>query len=452
MISMRRGSPRRCQPFLAAAFSRRDMLVGALAGAVLLKGSSANAQPAKEAPVLGSTILGPVLSQPGWSKWIEAGEIAPLYEGEIELLKSIAATPVFDAAAEARAKQIVALARMLRPDAEAAYVAAFLTFAGLQSTVAFRQWHEASYVKHAERSAYPSGDDPYIWGRNQISAPAAWANAEIGYAVERLGLSGVLIRSFSKDTGVRTPDSVMEDYLFAHYRIVCTRLDGNEKTAAEGSRLAQMMFTRKDITGLLNVVSRSYTHPHDLGLMHSTVANKDISLCKYVTDFEPDFKVLLYGIGKELDAWIGRNYREQGVAWGLTSGVRPLSRTSVRAGNLSGNPRNSTHGRGVAADIVLAGPGAYQLVESGRKAWSDALWKTALSGFAAKYGLRHLGPSINDWPHIDIDPIEGLRSSGVKQLDRWRRVIAQEAASRPIAQFPPRLVQEPREVRPPRKQ
>ena len=186
--------------------------------------------------------------------------------------------------------------------------------------------------------------------------------------------------------------------------------------------------------------------------MHSTVANKDISLCKYVTDFEPDFKVLLSGIGKELDAWIGRNYREQGVAWGLTSGVRPLSRTSVRAGNLSGNPRNSTHGRGVAADIVLAGPGAYQLVESGRKAWSDALWKTALSGFAAKYGLRHLGPSINDWPHIDIDPIEGLRSSGVKQLDRWRRVIAQEAASRPIAQFPPRLVQEPREVRPPRKQ
>src|SRR5262245_2492170 len=133
MISMRRGSPRRCQPSVAAAFSRRDMFVGtvgALAEAVLLRGSSAVAQPAKEAPVLGSAVLGPVLSQPGWSKWIEAGGIAPLYEGEIELLKSIAAAPVFDAAAEARAKQIVALARMLRPDAEAAYVTAFLTFAG----------------------------------------------------------------------------------------------------------------------------------------------------------------------------------------------------------------------------------------------------------------------------------------------------------------------------------
>jgi hypothetical protein len=393
-----------------------------------------------------------VLSQPGWSKWIGVGEIAPLYEGEVALLKSISTTPVFDAAAEARAKQIVARAQMLRPDPEAAYVAAFLTFAGLQSTAAFRPWHDASYVKYAGRNAYPSGDDPYIWGRDQIPASAAWANAEIGYAVERLCLSGVSIHSFSKDTGVRTPDSVLEDYLFAHYRVVCARLDGDERTAAEGSRLAQMMFTRKDITGLLNVVSRGYTHPYDNGLMHSALANKDISLCKYVTDFEPDFKILLYGIGKELDAWVGTHYREQGVAWGLMSGVRPLSRTSVRAGNLSGNPRNSTHGRGVAADIVLAGPGAYQLVEAGRKAWSDALWKGALSGLAAKYGLRHLGPSINDWPHIDIDPIEGLRSGGVNQLDRWRRVIAQEAASRPIAQFPPRLIQEPREVRPPRKQ
>jgi hypothetical protein len=439
----------------SGGLSRRDMLAataGALAEAVLLKCSSADAQPPEEAHALGRATLGPVLSQPGWSKWIEAGEIAPLYQGEIALLKSITGTAVFDAAAEASARQIVARARMLRPDAEAAYVSAFLTFAGLQHTQVFRQWHEATYVKHAGRSAHPSGDDPYIWGKNQIPASAAWANVEIGYAVERLGLSGMSIHSFSKDTGGRTPDSVLEDYLFAHYRVVCSRLDGNEKNPAEGTRLAQIMFARKDITGFLNVLSRGYTHPSDNALMHSTIANKDVSLCKYVTDFEPDFKILLYGIGKELDTWVARSYRKQDVAWGLMSGVRPLSRTSVRAGNLSGNPRNSTHARGVAADVILAGPGAYQVVEAGRKAWSEALWKTALSGLAAKYGLRHLGPSIDDWPHIDIDPMKGLRESGVAQLRRWRQTIAREAASRPSAQSPPQLLQEPRGVRPPRKQ
>ena len=54
----------------------------------------------------------------------------------------------------------------------------------------------------------------------------------------------------------------MEDYLFAHYRIVAARLDGNENNPAEGSRLAQIMFARKDITGMLNVVSRGYINPN----------------------------------------------------------------------------------------------------------------------------------------------------------------------------------------------
>jgi hypothetical protein len=431
-----------------SGISRRRMLsraAGALAGTVLPGTAPASAQPA-QAAALGGVTLAPVLSQPGWRKWIEAGEIAPLREGEIALLRSIPATTVSADAAEARAGQIAAQVQALRPDAEAA----FLTFAGLQSTQAFRRSHEAAYAKYTGKSAYPSGDDPYIWGRGRIPAPAAWANVEIGYAVERLGLSGVAIHSFAKDAAALTSDSMLEDYLFAHYRLVHVRLDGNEKNPAEGSRLAQIMFGRKDITGLLNVVSRSYTHPAESALMHSPVASKDISLRTYVTDFEPDFKVLLYGIGKELDAWVAGNYREPGVAWGLVSGVRPLSRTSVRIGNLSGNPRNSTHGRGAAADIVLAGPGAYQVVETGRKAWSEALWRTALGRLAAKYGLRHLGPSINDWPHIDIDPQEGLGRGGIAQLKRWREAIAKEAAARAQPQSPPQLLQEPRLARPPR--
>jgi hypothetical protein len=155
--------------------------------------------------------------------------------------------------------------------------------------------------------------------------------------------------------------------------------------------------------------------------------------------------VLLYGIGKELDAWILKNYAD-GSSWGLISGVRPLSRTSVRRGNLAGNPHNSTHGRGVAADIILAGPGAYQLVEAGRKAWSEALWGTALSGISAKYGLRHLGPSLNDWPHIDIDPRQGLRSGTIAQLDQWKQVIAHEAEERSDIQRVPKLIQEPQQI------
>jgi hypothetical protein len=422
------------------------VLVGAasvFADAVLASsGLSAQAQ----SPALGAQTFDPILSQPGWDKWIKNGQISPLYAGEITLLKSISATPVFGDTAEARVLEIETQVRAMRPDAAPAYVAAFLAFAGLQNTNVFRQWHQASYEKFRGKSEYPSGDDPYIWGKARISASAAWANVEIGHAVERLELSGVHIKSFSKDTGAQTADSVMEDYLFAHYQAVSARLDGNENNPAEGARLAQMMFARKDITGMLNVVSRSYANPSENALMHSNVANKDMSLSKYVTDFDPVFKVLLYGIGRELDAWIAANPRGERATWGLASGVRPLSRTSVRLGNLSGNPRNSTHGRGVAADVILAGAGAYQVFEVGRKAWSDALWKTALSGLAAKYGLRHLGPPINDWPHIDIDPNEGLRSGGAAQLRRWREAIAQEAARRPNAQAAPQLVIEPREV------
>jgi hypothetical protein len=406
----------------------------------------ANAQVAGQAPALGKQILGPVLSQPGWSKWIEEGQIAPLYEGEIALLNAIAATPPHGSISEAKALQVESHVRALRPDAAPAYVAAFLVFAGLQGTTACRQWHQASYAKYAHKSEYPSGDDPYIWGRDRIAASAAWANVEIGYAVERLELSGVPILSFSNETGARTSSGVIEDYLFEHYRVVAARVDGNERNPAEGSRLAQMMFARKDIAGFLNVISRGYTHPSENALLHSVVANKDVSLCSYVTDFEPDFKVLLYGVGKELDAWMTKNYPERGVNWGLVSGVRPLSRTSVRVGNLAGNPRNSTHGRGVAADIILAGPGAYQLIEAGRKAWSEALWKAALSGISAKYGLRHLGPSLNDWPHIDIDPREGLRGGGIAQLGRWRQAIAKEAEERPVTQLLPQLIREPQEI------
>ena len=234
------------------------------------------------------------------------GSDRPLYEGEIALLNAIAATPPHGSISEAKALQVASHVRALRPDAAPAYVAAFLVFAGLQGTTACRQWHQASYTKYAHKSEYPSGDDPYIWGRDRIASSAAWANVEIGYAVERLELSGVPIQSFSKETGARTSSSVLEDYLFEHYRVVAARLDGNESKPAEGSRLAQLMFARKDITGLLNVVSRGYTHPSENALLHSAVTNKDISLCNYVTDFEPNYKVLLYGIGKELDAWITR--------------------------------------------------------------------------------------------------------------------------------------------------
>ena len=428
------------------------MLVGTgsvLAGAALdALWSPVAAQPAGQAPALGTQVLGPVLSQPGWNKWIQNGQVAPLYEGEIALLKAIPAAPVFGNAAEARARQIAAHVRSMQPNAEPAYVAAFLTFAGLQNSAPFREWHEGAYEKYKGKTEYPSGDDPYIWGRDRIPIAAAWANVEIGRAVERLQLSGVHIHSFSRDTGARTADGVMEDYLFAHYRVICARLDGNESNPAEGARLAQIMFGRKDITGMLNVVSRGYANPTDTALMHSKVANKDISLIKYVTDFQGDYKILLYGIGKELDGWIASNYPGQDVAWGLASGVRPLSRTSVRIGNLSGDPRNSTHGRGEATDVILAGPGAYQVVEIGRKAWSDKLWRTALSRLAARYGLRHLGPSINDWPHIDIDPSEGLGDNGTAQLRRWRRTIALEAARRQGAPAEPRLLMEPREVTP----
>ena len=428
------------------------MLVGTasvLAGAALdALWSPAAAQSAGQAPALGAQVLGPVLSQPGWNKWIQNGQVAPLYDGEIALLKAIPAAPVFGNAAEARARQIAAHVRTMQPNAEPAYVAAFLTFAGLQNSAPFREWHERAYEKYKGKTEYPSGDDPYIWGRDRIPIAAAWANVEIGRAVERLQLSGVHIHSFSRDTGARTADGVMEDYLFAHYRVICARLDGNESNPTEGARLAQIMFGRKDLTGMLNVVSRGYANPTDTALMHSRIANKDISLIKYVTDFQGDYKILLYGIGRELDGWIASNYPGQDVAWGLASGVRPLSRTSVRIGNLSGDPRNSTHGRGEATDIILAGPGAYQVVEMGRKAWSDKLWRTALSRLAARYGLRHLGPSINDWPHIDIDPSEGLGDNGTAQLRRWRRTIALEAARRQGAPAEPRLLIEPREVTP----
>jgi len=203
--------------------------------------SSGGAQSGWYAPELGAQILEPILSQPGWSKWIQNGQIVPLYEGEIAILKSIAETPIFGDAAEARARRIATRVRAMQPNAEPAYVTAFLTFAGLQNTNVFKQWHRASYAKYVAKTEYPSGDDAYIWGRNQIPASAAWANVEIGRAVERLELSGVPINSFSKNTGMRTADSVIEDYLFAHYRVVSARLDGNENKSTEGSRLSQIM-------------------------------------------------------------------------------------------------------------------------------------------------------------------------------------------------------------------
>ena len=276
------------------------MLVGTgsvLAGAALdALWSPAAAQPAGQAPALGAQVLGPVLLQPGWNKWIQNGQVAPLHDGEIALLKAIPAAPVFGNAAEARAGQIAAHVRTMQPNAEPAYVAAFLTFAGLQNSAPFREWHERAYEKYKGKTEYPSGDDPYIWGRDRIPIAAAWANVEIGRAVERLQLSGVHIHSFSRDTGARTADGVMEDYLFAHYRVICARLDGNESNPTEGARLAQIMFGRKDLTGMLNVVSRGYANPTDTALMHSRIANKDISLIKYVTDFQGDYKILLYGI------------------------------------------------------------------------------------------------------------------------------------------------------------
>jgi hypothetical protein len=57
---------------------RRAFLAGT-ASALVYTASSlmANAQVAGQAPALGKQILGPVLSQPGWSKWIEEGQIAP---------------------------------------------------------------------------------------------------------------------------------------------------------------------------------------------------------------------------------------------------------------------------------------------------------------------------------------------------------------------------------------
>ena len=434
---------------------RRSVLIGAACvltdTALDSLCSSAGAQSGWHAPEFGAQNVEPIMSQRGWSKWIRNGQIIPLYDGEIAVLKSIAETAIFGDAAEVRARRIETHVRAMQPTAEPAYIAAFLTFAGLQNTNVFTQWHQASYAKYVNKTEYPSGDDAYIWGKNKIPASAAWANVEIGRAVERLELSGVPINSFSKNTGARTADSVMEDYLFAHYRVVYARLDGNESNPAEGSRLAQIMFARKDITGMLNVMSRSYVKPAENALMHSNVANNDMSLSKYVTDFNPNFKVLLYGVGKDLDSWIASKYRGQDVTWGLTSGVRPLSRTSVRIGNLSGNPRDSPHGRGEAADIILAGAGAYQIFETGRKAWSDQLWKTALGGLASKYGLRHLGPTINDWPHIDVDPDEGLGNSGTAQLRIWRQRISLEAVNRLRAQAAPELVMEPREIIPPKK-
>ena len=167
-------------PISYGGISRRALLAGtagALAEVALsLMGPSANAQVTGQTPALGRQILGPVLSQPGWSKWIEVGQIAPLYEGEIALLSSIEATPAFGANAEARARQIAADVRTMRPNAEPAYLTAFLAFAGLQSTTVFRQWHQASYEKYPGHSEYPSGDDPYIWRMSRSGMPSSGWN------------------------------------------------------------------------------------------------------------------------------------------------------------------------------------------------------------------------------------------------------------------------------------
>src|SRR5262245_9321796 len=74
------------------AFRRRLLLGTASAlGTVALHclWVSANAQSAAPFPALGAPVLDPVLSQPGWSKWIREGQIAPLHDGEIALLASI---------------------------------------------------------------------------------------------------------------------------------------------------------------------------------------------------------------------------------------------------------------------------------------------------------------------------------------------------------------------------
>jgi hypothetical protein len=113
--------------------------------------------------VLGAQTLGPILSLPGWDTWIQNGQIVPLYEGEIALLNSFAGIRVGGDAAEARAREVAAQVRAMQPNAEPAYVTAFLTFAGLQNSNVFRQWHEASYEKHKGKTDYPSGDDPYVW-------------------------------------------------------------------------------------------------------------------------------------------------------------------------------------------------------------------------------------------------------------------------------------------------
>ena len=182
--------------------------------------------------------------------------------------------------------------------------------------------------------------------------------------------------------------------------------------------------------------------PNESALQHSNVSNKDISLSKYVTDFRPDYKSSLIWRREGVDAWIARNYANQpGVTWGLI----PACGRSV------GRPSEEVYSpviRLILAmavekrpTIILAGPPAYQVVEAGRKAWSDALWKTALNGLADKYGLRHLGPSISDWPHIDVDPDGGLGSGAATQLNKWRQAIAQEAANRPtVQQTTPALV------------
>jgi len=192
---------RRCMPrsLQRTDAVRRRVLIGTatILGTAALPRLSmlASAQPPEPPTQSGMPALGPILSQPGWSKWIEAGQIAPLREGEVALLKSIPAAPVFGEAAEDRAQRVVADVRAAQSDAQPAYVAAFLAFAGLQNTNVFKQWHQRSYAPYEERREYPSQDDPYIWGQGKIPVSAAWANVEIGYALERLQLSGARIVS-----------------------------------------------------------------------------------------------------------------------------------------------------------------------------------------------------------------------------------------------------------------
>src|SRR5262245_48477978 len=83
--------------------TRRHLFVGAASAlgttALHCLWVSANAQSAAPLPVLGVQVLDPILSQPGWGKWIREGQIAPLHEGEIALLESILVTPIFGEAA-----------------------------------------------------------------------------------------------------------------------------------------------------------------------------------------------------------------------------------------------------------------------------------------------------------------------------------------------------------------